>query len=326
MVPLEAMKRLVAVLFLGLLTGLAWAKPNRRNEAIRVLEDFFGGRMGVNQMVNRLTFLGEAGYGADELIAAYKKADPKLQGQILEALVGLGMFSEDTDKLFVRALDSGDVAQIITACRGLAKAKSTRALPRLVEQLGAKQPAVRRETAKALGEIGSPKAGAALMAAAKKEDDLEARLAMVVAVGRSGDKKQIAGLEALLAVDSETTRLAAAQALCLLGAKSGVAYAQKLLASATPLERLQGVLLFEGAPAKVAQGPLQVALADSDHKVRATAARVLVEGGDTSKLNWLVIESAKAVGDDRLAYENQLEKLRLTDEARQAILEKAGLK
>ncbi|MEW5739979.1 MAG: HEAT repeat domain-containing protein [Myxococcota bacterium] len=320
------MKRLVLLLLALSLSIPAWARPNNRNEAIRVLEEFFGGRMGVNQMVNRLSFLGEAGYGADELIAAYKKADPKLQGLILEGLVGLGMFDADTDKIFLRALDSGDVAQMITACRGLAKAKSPTAPPRLIELLAARQPAVRREAAKALGELGAAKAGAPLIAAAKKEEDLEVRLAMVVAVGRAGDKKQVPALEAMLAGDSETTRLAAAQALCLLGAKSGVQYANKLLASDQKIERLQGVLLFEGATAKVAGPPLKVALADPDHRVRSTAARVLAQGGDKSKVEWLVLESAKAVGEDRLPYEDQLEKLRLTDEARQEILKKAGLK
>ena len=66
-------------------------------------------------------------------------------------------------------------------------------------------------------------------------------------------------------------------------------------------------------------------LKDTDDKVRARAARFLVQGGDGKSLDWLVIESAKAKGELRLVYEDELEKLRVTDEQRQAILKKAGL-
>lgn len=320
------------------MTRLAWplmlllalpalARPNHRAEALQVLDAFLAGRMGVNQAANRLSFLGEAPFASDELCTALRRTgDPRSQSQILEALVALGVGNEDTERAFLRALDGDDVAVKLIALRGLGKVKSARAVTGLTAQLEAKQPVVRREAAKALGETATPKAGPALMKAAKAEDDLETRLAMVVAVGKSGDKKQAGALEALLASESETTRLAAAQALCLLGAKSGATYAGKLLASEQPIERLQGVLLFEGATAKVAGPVLKNALDDTDHKVRANAARVLAQGGDKTKIDWLVLESAKAVGEDRLFYEDQIEKLRLSDEARQAILKKAGLK
>lgn len=320
------MKRLVWPLVLALAVP-ALARPNHRMEAQAVIDQFLSGRMGVNQAANRLSYLGEAGFASEELINAQRRTnDPKMLAAILEALVALGVANEDTERAFLRAMETDDLSTRITAMRGLGKVKSARSATKLIEQLEAKQPVVRREAAKALGQIGSPKAGAPLMKAAKVEEDLETRLAMVVAVGRSGDKKQAAALEVLLNGDSETTRLAAAQALCLLGAKSGAAYAGKLLASAQPIERLQGVLLFEGASAKVAGPVLKGALADADHKVRANAARVLAEGGDKTKVTWLVLESAQAVGEDRLPYEDQLEKLRLSDEARQDILKKAGLK
>lgn len=325
MLPLSAMIRLGWLLWV-VLSVPALARPNNRAEATKVLEDFLSGRMSVNQATNRLTFLGEAAYATEELIGAQRRSDPKVQAQILEVVVGLGVVNEDTEKYLVRALDTDDVAQLVTATRGLGKVRSARGLSRVTENLAAKQPVVRKESARALGEMRSPKPGKALVEAAKKETDLETKLAMVVAVGKCGDKKQVGALEAMLKDESEGTRAAAAQALCLLGAKSGVAYATGLLASPEKLARLQGVLLFEGATAKVAAGPLKVALSDKDHRVRATAARVLAEGGDKTKVDWLVLESAKAVGEDRLPYEDQLEKLRLTDDARQEILKKAGLK
>lgn len=310
-----------------LLAVPALARPSHRAEAQTIIDSFLTGHMGVNQAANRLSFLGEAGFASEELCQAMRRTnDPKMLTQILEVLVALGVASEDTERAFLRALDTDDVSTKLIAVRGLGKVKSAKALTRLTEQLEAKQPVLRREAAKSLGEIGSPKAGPALMKAAKAEDDLETRLAMVVAVGKSGDKKQAGALQALLGSDSETTRLAAAQGLCLLGAKAGATYAGKLLASEQPIERLQGVLLFEGATAKVAGPVLKSALDDKDHKVRANAARVLAQGGDKTKIDWLVLESAKAVGEDRLFYEDQLEKLRLSDEARQVILKKAGLK
>lgn len=326
MLPFLTMTRLVWPLLL-VLSVPALARPNNRAEAQKLLNGFLSGQVGVNQISNRISFLGEAVYASDELVSAMRRtSDPKLQAQIIEVLAALGVANEDTERVFLRALDQDDVALKVTATRGLGKVKSPKAISMLREQLEAKQPVLRREAAKALGQIGSPKAGPALMKAAKVEDDLETRLAMVVAVGHCGDKKQTGALEALLTGDSETTRLAAAQALCLLGAKSGAAYAGKLLASEQPIERLQGVLLFEGASAKVAGPVLKRALDDTENKVRATAARILAEGGDKSKIDWLVLESAKAVGEARLPYEDQLEKLRLSDEARQAILKKAGLK
>lgn len=318
------------------MTRLAWifvltfslgavARPNNRAEAFKVIESFLAGQMGVNQLVNRLTFLGEEVTGADELVSAYRRAPARQQGLILQALTDLGVGTEDTEKTFLRALDSDDTSVVVTASRGLGKIKSQRAVPRLVSQLDAKLPVARREAARALGDIGAKKAGPPLMAAAKREDDLEARLVMLVSVGRTGDAKQVPALEALLKDESETTRAAAAQALCLLGAKQGVQYATKLLASDQVLDRLSAVLLFEGASARVAGPPLKAALADPSHKVRANAARVLAQGGDKTKVDWLVLESAKSAGEDKLAYEDQLEKLRLSDEARQAILRKAGL-
>jgi HEAT repeat protein len=316
----------LAWILVAVLAAPALAGTNHRAEAIQVLEAFLSGRMGSNAAANRLSYLGEALYASDELVASWRRADPKLQAQILECLVALGVATEDTERLFLRALDMDDVTQVVVGARGLARLKSPKGRAKLETALGAKQTVVRREAARALGEIGVAKSGAPLLAAAKKEEDLDARVVMVVAVGKTGDKKQVPGLEALLAGDSESTRAAAAQALCLLGAKSGVQYASKLLTSAQPLERLQGVLLFEGASAKVAGPPLKVALDDKDHKVRATAARVLVQGGDKTKVEWLVLESAKAISEDRLAYEDQIEKLRLSDEARTEILKKAGLK
>ena len=59
--------------------------------------------------------------------------------------------------------------------------------------------------------------------------------------------------------------------------------------------------------------------------VRAAAGRVLFQAGDATKLDWLVLESAKAKGEERIPFENELEALHLSDEARRAILTRAGI-
>jgi HEAT repeat protein len=213
----------------------------------------------------------------------------------------------------------------MTAARGLGRMKSQEAVKPLIALLTNTVLGIRREAARALGEIGRPAAGAALIKAAKAETDLDVKILMLVAAGRSGDKKQAPALEAMLKDDSESTRLAAAQGLCSLGTASCATFANKLLASTDKNERFQAVMLFEGASAKASAPVLEKVLTDPDTKLRARAARILVQGGDAKKMDWLVIESAKAKGEDRLPYEDELEKLRLSDEQRQAILKKAGL-
>jgi HEAT repeat protein len=217
------------------------------------------------------------------------------------------------------------MGEVMAGARGLGHIKSSEGVKPLIEMLKDPKLGPRREAARALGEIGKPAAAAPLLKAAKTETDLELRLVMINGAGRSGDKKAIPALEALLKDDSESTRLASAQALCLLGAAKCAQFAGKLLASADKNERFQGVMLFEGASAKVASPLLAPMLKDTDDKVRARAARLLVQGGDAKSLDWLVIESAKAKGEQRLVYEDELEKLHLADEQRQAILKKAGL-
>lgn len=311
----------------ALLAGPVHAAPNKRAEAAKLLDQFLAGEVGINQVVNRVTFLGEQAFASAELVDQLKRTgEPKRRGQMLDALASFGVADEDVEKVFIRALTSDDVSHVISAVRGLGKIKSKKAVQPLVDLLSSKVLGVRREAARALGELRQAKAGAALVKAAKTEDDLETRAIMLVSTGRSGDAKQTAALEAFLSESSESARLAAAQALCILGQPKGVKYAEKLLESKDRFERVQGVLLFEGAPAKAASVVLTKALQDSDDKVRANAARVLYQGGDATKLDWLVVESAKAQGETRLVYETEIEKLRLTDEQRAAILKKVGLK
>ncbi len=71
---------------------------------------------------------------------------------------------------------------------------------------------------------------------------------------------------------------------------------------------------------------MRAALKDEAPRVRARAARLLAESGDRSQVAWLVLESARADGEAKLVFEDELEKLRVTDEQRNDVLKKAGLK
>jgi HEAT repeat protein len=174
--------------------------------------------------------------------------------------------------------------------------------------------------------MGSPKSGKALLKAAHDEAEPEARAAMLVAAGLSGDSSLAKALEGYLTNSSESARLAAAQGLCVLGARAGTDFAAKLLTSTDPFERLQGLKLYEGGKAKTVSKVLLPLLDGPDLKLGAVAARMLVDGGDANKVDWLVIKSFLAKAEDKLIYENELEPLRLTDAQRSAILKKANLK
>lgn len=324
MLPSIAMKRWLVVLILCV-GSFALARPNNGAEASRVLDDFLSGKMALNAAINRVQFLGEERYVSGELVQALRRASGKMRGQMLEFLVALGVRDGEVERVFLGALRSDELGEVMSGARGLGRIKSVDAVRPLIDLLSSPLLGPRREAARALGEIGKPAASGPLLKAAKVETDLDLRILMIVAAGRSGDKKQVPALEALLKDDSESTRLAGAQALCAMGAPKCAQFAATMLASKDKNERFQGVMLFEGATAKVSSPTLSPVLKDPDDKLRARAARILVQGGDPKALEWLVIESAKARGENRLAYEDELERLRLTDELRQSILKKAGL-
>jgi HEAT repeat protein len=314
------------VLVSWVLSGSAQARPDTQAEAGRVLTRFFSGQEPLNPTINRLEFLGEQRLAAAQTLHLLKRTqDARRRRVLLEFLAALRVDDDDVETVLLRELGGSDVTAVTFSAKGLGLMKRPRAVKPLCALLNSPVAAVRRAAATALGDLAQAGSGASLMKAASSETELDIKLAMLLAVGASGDRKQAAPLEGLLNEDSEMTRLAAARALCRLGSRACAPVAQRLLASSDRAERLQGVMLFQGAKASVARAALTPVLAQSDDVVRARAARLLVEGGDGSKLDWLVVESVKAKGDARLVYETELDMLRLTDERRQLILKKAGL-
>ena len=319
--------RLLALLVVVLSVAAAAAHSNEA-EAHALVAAVLEGSVPAGQAINRFTVLDAQRQGALELTLNFGRLHDDRQRDVVLGIIAAIVEpspGDEVERLLLGAVASDDLSRQLTGVRGLTRMRSQRVVPMLGALLSDQRVGARRQAALSLGELHVAAAGPALAAALKTEKDLQTRLELVAALGRCGDRRQVPVLQGLLTDGSETTRAAAGRALCLLGDAKGLAYARTQLASKDPHERLAGVLLFEGVKAKQASPLLGPVLADGEGEVRATAARVLAEGGDASKVDWLVVESAKATGDARLPYELQLEKLRLSDEARRAALRRVGL-
>jgi HEAT repeat protein len=319
--------RALVVALLLPLTGLAGPgaaskRAQSRAEADVVLAQVANGSP-VPPATSRLHYLREESYAAEEIGPRLRTThDDRTRRNLVALLASLG--AKSGEPTLVKLTSDGDSTVRMYAAQGLARLKSrnTAAVLPLLQDKGS---GVRREAARALGVSANPKVGKALMDAAKDEQDLEVRAAMLEAAGACGDAKQKPALKAYLDSDSESTRFAAARGLCRLGAPEGFAFAQKLLGSSDKFVRRQGLVLFEGVPAKKANPVLAPLLEDADRVLAASAARLLYQGGDAAKLDWLVLASWKAKGEEKLVYEKELETLQLADDKRRGILRKAGV-
>lgn len=320
---------LLLLLLCSALTAQAGAPPSvgkamaRRAEASQQVELILSGGS-VNAAVSRVQFLGEEEFASRALVDAMTRvSDLRVRRGVVEALVGLRR--PVAEPVLLEALGEKDPGTRVLAAQGAGRIGARAAIPTLEALLADPAVGVRREAAHALGVLASTRSGKLLLKAAREEAEPEARAAMLVAAGLSGDGAVAKGLEAFLGNSSESARLAAAQGLCVMGAKAGTDFAAKLLASDDRFERLAGLKLYEGGKAKAISRVLLPLLEGQDLKVGAVAARMLVEGGDATKVDWLVIKSHLARADDKLLYETELESLRLTDAQRSAILKKAKL-
>jgi HEAT repeat protein len=311
-----------------LLAPLALAGKDKVGETRTALVALEDGSMSPTQVANRISFLGTEAVATDAMAFALRRlVDTRVRNAYFEVLAQIATpHPELLAPATVAARTTDDLTFRLNGLRILGRLKQAQSVPVLTPLLADKVLGVRREAAKALIAIKSPKAAVDLLTAAKTEDDPETRALMIIGVGRLGDAKQAKGLESMLESSSESTRLAATQALCMLGSKKGFEAAKVLLASKDRYERVQGVMLFDGAPTKVSSPLLTPMLGDPEVQVKARAARVLAQSGDGRLIEWLVVESYKASIDDRLVYETELEQLRLPDDQRAAILKKAGLK
>ncbi|MCY1046029.1 HEAT repeat domain-containing protein [Corallococcus sp. bb12-1] len=317
---------LLVVLFplVGLAAGSAAAskRAQSRAEADAVLAQVSQGGP-VPAAASRLRYLREEPYAAERIGPILRETfEERIRRNLVSLLASLG--ARQGESTLAKLAGDGDSTVRMYAAQGLAKLGS-RNTAAVLPLLNDKSAGVRREAARALGASRNPKMGKRLMAAAKAEQDLEVRAALLEAAGTSGDAKQKPGLKAYLDSDSESTRFAAARGLCRLGAPEGFGFAQKLLGSPDKFVRRQGLALFEGVPAKKASPVLSPLLKDADRALAASSARMLHQGGDAGALDWLVLASWNAKGEEKLTYEKELETLQLADDRRKAILRKAGV-
>lgn len=308
--------------------GASAASPDRvygqRTEALALIRQVDSGGS-AQAAANRIRFLEQESFVIPRVAKLLEESFEPRRRANLVLLLSL-IANRSAERLLLGLLDDSDAAVRMTALQGLERVPS-RAVDVMLPQLADKTLGVRRAAARALGASRVPKVGKPLVEAAKLEGEPEVRAAMLVAVGQSGDKRQAKALESYLDSSSEGTRYAAARGLCLLGSARGFAFVEERLASQDRFERQQGLALVEGLEAKSAHKLLAPLVHDADSHIAARAARMLAQGGDASMTEWLVLASARAVSaDDKLVFENELEHLRLPDDARQAILRKGGLR
>jgi hypothetical protein len=299
----------------------ASAKNNTSHSGVQDVVDAIVRGEGVHGQLARARSMGKEAEVAERLEElSLNVTHPDRMRNIAFALVALKRPSSEATLL--RLTQSTDSGTRMYAAQGLGLLKSKDGISRLVSMLTTDRiPGVRREVARALGALRVQSAAADLFETARAETDPDARAAELIAVGQVGGKKQIDSLEAVIEIDGrESTRRAAARALCALGAEAGFDYVKKLLASDDPEDRIAGVRLLDDARVEDAARLLGPLLTSKDVRLAATAAHTLYTCGDAKMLDWLVVHSATATLDHRLIYEEELENMGLTEEQRHDIL------
>jgi HEAT repeat protein len=315
-------KVLLLVCLCAFTAGAQGRAEIRRAEARAEVHKVLGGG-NPQAALSRLVFLGEQRFAARELVRAWDQVLAEDRRRNVAQVVA-SLAVPAAEPFLVELTSSPDAVLRMHGAFGLWRISSRQHA--VLEPL-LKDPSwpVRREAARALGQAGLRRSAGPLLAAAKAEGEPEARSAMLLSLGRCGDRKTEAALNAFLEHSSESARFAAAQGLIHLGGKKGFEFAGKLLDSEDRFVRRQGVALFEGVGAKQARPHLEPMLDDADKRVAAAAARMLYQGGDTERLSWLVVAAWTAAAQDKPHYEAELETLMLTDDQRRELLRKAGL-
>lgn len=293
------------------------AEARREEAAERVRQIIAGVRP--SAAVNRIKYLGEEPFAVEALASALRQSTELTQRrELVSAIASLEVRA--AEPVLVELLADPDASIRMAAVAGLRRLGSQQ-VERIAPLLEDRTVGVRVEAAKALGASGRKDAGPSLAAAAAAEGRPEARVVMLVAIGQTGDRRQIDRLTRFLKSSSEATRWAAARALCLLGSPHGFAWARSLLASKEPSSRRSALSLLEGLGSPDAKAALLPLVEDPDPRVAASAARILYQAGEKTMLERLVRAWFASEGEARRAYEGELEALRVSLAQRQEILE-----
>lgn len=306
---------------------LAWAPHARaqdRHARVGALVDDIVQGNGAARAVSQLRVMRAESEAVTRLGEAWREASPMERERIADALADLPTSHSEEIVLGLARDEDSAIRQSMARALGVFPMEGHKRLRALQALLADPTLGVRRQAAVSIGRARLSDGGKLLAEAARSETSPEVREAMLVAVGQAGDAHQGRMLVPFLSSASESTRLAAARGLCLLGDKAGIAYARNLFDSKQPSVRRSGVLLFDGAGAKAAGPALRPMINDPDPSVSASAARVLAQGGDATMVSWLVLQAEHSHGEARLVWEDEIEKLQLSDEQRQAILERAA--
>ncbi|HLT31701.1 MAG TPA: HEAT repeat domain-containing protein [Myxococcaceae bacterium] len=319
---LPATVRLLPALFLtcALILPATGRAAGHGAEASAAVNDILRGH-DVRSQISRLQYL-KAERSAAHLLASYVHgADLTTRRNIALALsflagpaelAPLGVLADDAD---------GAVRMYAATALGRAGPKAAEVLVPLLKD---KTYGVRREAVRALGRVGKPGDGKAVVPLLREEEELEVRLAALVALGEMKATRQKGLLLEALRSTSAATRGSAARGLLLMNDPQGVAYARERLAGADLAERLGGLELLEGLPLATVAPLLQPLLEDAVHRIRSGAALQLAQAGEKRARLWLIVAAHDAPPEDRSAYTRALETLLVTEAESNAVLRKAG--
>lgn len=160
----------------------------------------------------------------------------------------------------------------------LGDSKDPRSGPALVEVLEHKNPKIRRDAARALG---NSKYKAAVPALAKHFDaageDEDVRLYAAIAAAQLGSDTGYGALKALMSSQQEAVRTRAVFALGQHGGKARAADVALALKDASPMVRKDAADILRRMKAETVTGALVEACGDEDYKVRAEIVKALKE-------------------------------------------------
>jgi len=282
-----------------------------------------GDRPAVERAIDRIQYLGTPRATVKKLVQMVEGNTP---GSPQSALYALSVLHPvEAAGAFSDQLGSDDGQMRLLSCQGLARLPVQKKAARAVAaRLGDAVPAVRRACARTLAAWKGAKQGPALARALAHEQDAEARLAEIDALGHAPGSTSVKALEGRLEGGGETEKLAAAHGLALLGAPSGKKVLLGYATSSYPDVRGTAVQLLADVPAHWASDALAQLANDEVAATALRAGKALVDRKDPRGIPALVLRAERAKGPDRDGFESALAELKVTQAQRLDIIAKAG--
>jgi HEAT repeat protein len=277
-----------------------------------------GSRPQVEQAINQLQFLGTPKSAVYELVRMLKGETPGSRPNAAYALSVL--HPTEAGPVFSEILGDEDASLRLAGCQGLDRLKPRKdLLSKLGERLSDPVAAVRRDCAKAIGTWEGKSEEKLLVTALSQEKDPDARLAEIEALGHAGTSAASSPvLEPLLNNSSEEVRFASARS------PSGKKALEDWANSKDSGERISAVELLTQVTAPWSTEILAARLDDPSAVVSVKASKALVDRKDPRGLKSLVLRAEHASFDDKFTFETALRELKVTQQQRLDIIQKAG--